>query len=134
MCAEQRGELETLLAMERAARVAVENAAASMGRSSAATPLQTPLRAATDNSGGAFGAALQMSCISSSGSSLPEEGTWDVMGRHRTDVVSYASPDTRRSPLPTASTEHSRGACLLDQQAPADYSEACWQEPEQLLA
>ena len=130
MCAEQRGELETLRAMERAARVAVENAAASMGRSSAATPLQTPLRAATDNSGGAFGAALQMSCISS----LPEEGTWDVMGRHRTDVVSYASPDTRRSPLPTASTEHSRGACLLDQQAPADYSEACWQEPEQLLA
>lgn len=130
MYAAQRGELETLLAMERAARVAVENAAASMGRSSALTPLQTPLRAAIDKSGGAVGAALQVSCISS----LPEEAAWDVMGRHRTDVVSYASPDTRRSSPTAVSTEHSRRACLLDQQAPAEYSEAYRQEPEQLLA
>jgi hypothetical protein len=93
-CVLQRAELETLLAMERAARVAVEKAAATMSRSNAATPLQTPLPTAAVRGGG----ASRASCIAEAPSGLLEKPVYDVMGRHRSIVVSYASPDARCSP------------------------------------
>ena len=51
----QRSELETLLAMERAARAAVEKASVNSSRSNVGTPFQTPSRTATRSKGNAVG-------------------------------------------------------------------------------
>ena len=121
-CCVQRSELETLLAMERAARLAVEKAAATMSRSHASTPLHTPLRTAAKN--GVTTRAIKMEMQQP----LPEVVSYGVMGRHCTDVVSYASPDARCG-SPRAGDAHptlgamseechlvpnSRGACAKD--------------------
>ena len=49
-CELQRSELETLLAMERAARAAVEKASANLNRSNMDSRFQTPSRTSTKNS------------------------------------------------------------------------------------
>jgi len=102
-CCVQRNELETLLAMERAARLAVERAAATMSRSHAGTPLHTPLRTVAKNGVATRGFPREMQLP------LPEKGSHDVMGRHCADVVSYASPDARCGSA--RSGDYSRGGC-----------------------
>ena len=88
----QRSELETLLAMERAARAAVEKATATISRSNMSTPLHTPLR--TLDRPASRNDAHRRDCLELP-SPLLEQNTQDVMGRHRTDVLTYSSPDGR---------------------------------------
>ena len=93
----QRSELETLLAMERAARAAVEKATATISRSNISTPLHTPLR--TVDRRASRNGTHRRDCLVPP-SLLLEQNTPDVMGRHRTDVLTYSSPDGRgRSPF-----------------------------------
>jgi len=85
----QRSELETLLAIERAARAAVEKASVNMSRSNIGTPLQTPSRVGTRLKGNVCGNLLELP------SPLLEDGTRDVLAPPRAQVISYSSPGSR---------------------------------------
>lgn len=89
----QKSELETSLAIERAARAAVEKASASLSRSNASfsTPLQTPSRTGKKTGGAFRGSFIDLP------SPLPEHATPDERG-HRTEAQSYSSPNSVLSP------------------------------------
>jgi len=75
----QLSELQTLLAIERAARAAVEKASVNMCRSNIGTRLK----------GNSCGSVLELP------SPLLEDGTQDVMAPPRAQVLSYLSPGSR---------------------------------------
>ena len=85
----QLSELQTLLAIERAARAAVEKASVNMCRSNIGTPLPTPSRVGTRLKGNSCGSVLELP------SPLLEDGTQDVMAPPRAQVLSYLSPGSR---------------------------------------